>query len=71
LKSDLASGLARLGGLIKEMYRYQWGGYWLGSNKYWLLYVEKLGNNGAWISEWSLHEISSYFFDERTTVAKH
>jgi hypothetical protein len=27
LKSDLASGLARLGGLIKEMYRYQWGGY--------------------------------------------
>jgi hypothetical protein len=32
-KSDLASGLSRVDGPMKEMYRYRWGIYWVSSNK--------------------------------------
>jgi hypothetical protein len=32
-KGDLANGLSRVDGRIKEMYRYQWGVYWVSSNK--------------------------------------
>jgi hypothetical protein len=32
-KSDFASGLSRVDEPIKELYRYQWGVYWVSSNK--------------------------------------